>query len=138
MQEKKGMAALAAETSGARPSPAVEGQLRRAFRARQMRRRIPYAAIAASVMLFACSAWLMRSGTPPLMQPVEAATDFIAIAGSDPFEPVESPILVRVTLPRTAMMKFGLPMNAERATEFVEADVVLGYDGMARAIRFVQ
>jgi hypothetical protein len=133
------MSLLARETAEAAPSAAVERNLVAAFRARQARRRLPYSAIAASVVLLAASSWLIRSSSPgPVPAQAEVVTDFIAVAGTDPTEPVESPILVRVKLPRTALVKFGLPMNEERSSEFVKADVVLGNDGLARAIRFVQ
>ena len=46
--------------------------------------------------------------------------------------------MVRVELPRYAMARFGLPVNMERYDERVKADVWLGADGLARAIRFVQ
>ena len=46
--------------------------------------------------------------------------------------------LVRVELPRSALVAFGLPMNVNRYDEKVKADVFFGSDGMARAIRFVQ
>jgi hypothetical protein len=46
--------------------------------------------------------------------------------------------VVRIELPRSALERFGLPMNVERANERVKADVLLGEDGMARAIRFVR
>jgi len=45
---------------------------------------------------------------------------------------------VRVKLPRSALLVFGLPMNEERALEQVQADVMLSNDGLLRAIRFVQ
>jgi hypothetical protein len=32
----------------------------------------------------------------------------------------------------------GLPVNEERANERIRADMVLGQDGIARAVRFVQ
>jgi hypothetical protein len=35
-------------------------------------------------------------------------------------------------------MDVGLPMNAERVSERVKADVLLGNDGLARAVRFVR
>jgi hypothetical protein len=41
-------------------------------------------------------------------------------------------------LPRSALASLGLPMNVERANERVKADVLLGHDGLARAIRFVR
>jgi len=46
--------------------------------------------------------------------------------------------IVRVELPRTTLVKFGLPVNMDRYNERVKADVLLGLDGMAHAIRFVQ
>jgi hypothetical protein len=46
--------------------------------------------------------------------------------------------VVRVEMPRYAMARFGLPVNMERYDERVKADIWLGADGLARAIRFVQ
>jgi hypothetical protein len=46
--------------------------------------------------------------------------------------------VVRVELPRNALASFGLPVNADRAEARVKADVLMGEDGMARAIRFVR
>jgi hypothetical protein len=51
---------------------------------------------------------------------------------------VEDATVVRVQLPRSAMRMVGLPVNEERAGERIRADVVLGQDGIARAVRFVQ
>ncbi len=132
------LAALARETAGALPSLAVERNLVAAFRAQKQRRRLPYLAMAASILLLLASTWLVRSSQPVAVEPAEVATEFIAVPGADVAGPMDEPILVRVTLPRTAMVSFGLPMNTERGTEFVKADVVLGNDGLARAIRFVQ
>jgi hypothetical protein len=69
----------------------------------------------------------------------ESVTEFISlVAGSPGASPLESGQLVRVRLPRAALASLGLPSNAERADEPVKADVLLGNDGMARAIRFVR
>jgi hypothetical protein len=46
--------------------------------------------------------------------------------------------IIRVELPRSALAKFGLPVNMDRYNEKVKADVLLGVDGLAHAIRFVQ
>jgi hypothetical protein len=46
--------------------------------------------------------------------------------------------IVRVELPRSALVRFGLPVNMDRMNEKVKADVWLGVDGLAHAIRFVQ
>jgi hypothetical protein len=46
--------------------------------------------------------------------------------------------IVRMKVPRSALIAFGVPMNMERAGELITADVMIGDDGLARAIRFVQ
>ena len=46
--------------------------------------------------------------------------------------------VVRVRLPRESMRSFGLPVNQDRIVQTVKADVLVGEDGIARAIRFVQ
>ena len=66
----------------------------------------------------------------------ERVTDFIPII-YDP-EPIERGQIVRVRLPRSALAAFGLPLNEEHAEEPIRADVVLGEDGIARAVRFVK
>ena len=43
--------------------------------------------------------------------------------------------MVRVEVPRSAIVAMGIPVNEDLAPEQVEADVVLGADGMARAVR---
>jgi hypothetical protein len=68
----------------------------------------------------------------------EIATDFMPIVQGDNLSSMESGQIVRVELPRSALMSFGLPMNMELADERIKADVVLGNDGVARAIRFVR
>lgn len=75
--------------------------------------------------------------TPPVNQPKEIATDFISLTYGEPEVGPEAQ-MVRVELPRSAMASFGLPVNMDRADQRVKADVLLGADGLARAIRFVQ
>jgi len=68
----------------------------------------------------------------------EIATDFFPLVNRESFSQLDSGQVVRVELPRSALMSFGLPMNMERAHERIKADVVVGNDGLARAIRFVR
>jgi len=68
----------------------------------------------------------------------EIATDFIPLTFTADVTASESGHLVRVRMPRSALVAMGLPMNAERASEFVRADVFYGDDGLARSIRFIQ
>jgi hypothetical protein len=64
--------------------------------------------------------------------------DFVPVPNAARIEPNEDVNLVRVAVPRSTMMSMGIPVNAENASETVLADVVLGADGMARAIRVVE
>jgi hypothetical protein len=64
----------------------------------------------------------------------EIATDFVPLT-SGWMSPASHARLVRVRLPSTALLYFGLPGGTSAAT--VEADVVLGEDGVAHAVRFV-
>jgi len=67
----------------------------------------------------------------------EIATDFIPLS-SMPANLQDGGQIIRVELPRSALTKFGLPVNMDRYNEKVKADVLFGVDGMAHAIRFVQ
>jgi hypothetical protein len=68
----------------------------------------------------------------------EIATDFIPLLNRETLAQMDGGQVMRVELPRSALMSFGLPMDMERAAERVKADVVVGNDGLARAIRFVR
>ena len=66
----------------------------------------------------------------------DTAGEFIALAGSS--YPMGDGMVVRVELPRSAPALVGLPLAGGDISGTVTADVVLGQDGVARAIRFVQ
>ena len=68
----------------------------------------------------------------------EIATRFLPITLVGGLEQMDGGQLVRVEMPRSALVSFGLPMNIERANERIKADVLIGNDGVARAIRFVR
>ena len=68
----------------------------------------------------------------------EIATDFIPLSYMNVVSLQDGGQIVRVELPRSALVKFGLPVNMDRYNERVKADVLLGVDGLAHAIRFVQ
>jgi hypothetical protein len=68
----------------------------------------------------------------------EIATDFIPLGNMNSTALQDGGTIVRVELPRSALVRFGLPVNMDRVNENVKADVWLGVDGLAHAIRFVQ
>ena len=82
------------------------------------------------------------TGTRPAPQVVEepgdvAAADFVLWPGAAAWPPFESGELVRVTLPLDALPALGFAPPAA-ADALVQADVLVGQDGFARAIRLVQ
>ena len=76
----------------------------------------------------------------PAMPPVtkEVVTHFVSLGYGSALDLQDGAQMVRVELPRSALARFGLPMNMDRADERITADVLVGADGLARAIRFVQ
>jgi hypothetical protein len=68
----------------------------------------------------------------------EIVTDFFPLGGASALTAIEGGHVVRVEVPRAALASFGLPLNAESTAGRVKADVVIGDDGIARAIRFVR
>jgi hypothetical protein len=69
----------------------------------------------------------------------EMASNFIPLPYGSGLPLDEGWEMVRVSLPRSALETLGVPWAGEEASaELVQADVVLGQDGLARAIRLVQ
>lgn len=65
----------------------------------------------------------------------EAATEFIALS----YLPAsESGQIISVKVPRSVMVALGVTTDTERSRELVKAEVVIGDDGAARAIRFIK
>jgi hypothetical protein len=62
---------------------------------------------------------------------------FIRLPNAAKISPNEDVNLVCVEVPRSSMIALGFEVSAERAAEPVRADVMLGADGMARAVRFL-
>ena len=68
----------------------------------------------------------------------EVVTEFYPLMESADLDSLEVFLMVRVELPGSALRAAGLPVAPELINEPVTADVMLGYDGLARAIRFVR
>lgn len=65
----------------------------------------------------------------------EVVTSFLPLGFSS--SPADAYQVVRVQLDRSSLLQFGLPVNAELADRPVDADLLVGNDGMPRAVRFV-
>jgi hypothetical protein len=74
---------------------------------------------------------------PGDIAPSEFVTQFFPVMQGGDLIPLESGRIVRVRMPRSNLIPLGIPINQERANEPIKADVLLGNDGLARAIRLV-
>jgi hypothetical protein len=138
---------------------AVELRLRSAFRRKYAHPKWPYFAVAAAVVIALLiyprpKAQTMEIAvvTPPVPvlattetvpqktvrhrpRSTEVVTEFYSLMEDAP--PFEQGELLRVSLPAAAMRGVGLPVDEDRLADMVQADVLVGQEGLARAIRFV-
>lgn len=84
------------------------------------------------------NAALITDSMPVYAKRDEYATDFIPLSYGGVQKPMESGEVIRLQMSRSALIAFGLPVNVEQAEALVKAELLLGEDGMARAIRFVR
>ena len=144
--------AVAREDADLAPSRGVETRLLDELRsiARARRRRVAAAglAVAAVLTLVATMSWRILSSEqtaanlpPATTSRSEMATTFFPLTYSN--LPISNAQLVRVQVPRSALASFGLaPIDVPTAaggsaSGTVAADVLVGEDGVARAVRFV-
>ena len=79
-----------------------------------------------------------RRRTKPRPRRAETVTEFFPLIEGDDLESLEYTQIVRVELTPSALREVGLPMSYASEGDSVKADVILGHDGLARAIRFVR
>lgn len=72
------------------------------------------------------------------MGDAEETTAFIPLTYMGGGAATDGGLIVRVEVPRTTLLSLGLPLNLERHTSVVKADLLVGDDGIARAIRLVE
>ena len=149
--------AVAGEDASLGASSVVEARLRSEVRsiARARRRRVAIVTLAAAAVLAIAIAvpWKRSADNASAGQPAstpaprnevatEVATAFFPLTYCS--LPISNAQLVRVQVPRSALASFGLapidvPDSAPggTASATVAADVLVGEDGVARAVRFV-
>jgi hypothetical protein len=137
--------ALAREDEAAQPSPALEMRLREAMSARAPRRPwsrpLLLASLAATLLLaIGLSASLRREAPLPSPPAIEAdgaePEEFAPLVYGEPLEGADALHLTRVRVPRSALASFGWRGPVDDGPP-VEAEVLVGQDGVARGIRFV-
>jgi hypothetical protein len=76
------------------------------------------------------------SGTSRRVVPGEAVTNFVAFPGAEALPDPTEATLVRVRVPQVELRNLGFEFR-NRQSDFVQADFVVGQDGLARAVRLV-
>jgi len=145
------MRALAEDDAKLRSSPDVEkrllSELRAYSRTRRRRTWLGVSSVAAALLLgMALYVWrignrqpsdTVQSPSAPEAAITEVATEFLPL----PYYhvPMNTGSTVRIQVPATALVSFGLAPNGFREGDgTVQADVLVGDDGLARAVRFVR
>ena len=159
----KGLRALAA-MEPRQASPRVEQTLRATFRARAERKRrsvlgwsaAGFVAIAAAIVVLLLARFPRSRGveSPQVVSKAPAASmagvqnavvrtdelagSFYPLAEADELPPVETTLVVRVQLPVSSLELMGFPVDEDAGAEPVQAEVLLGQDGLARGVRLAQ
>ncbi|MHB8542115.1 MAG: hypothetical protein ACYDCD_14425 [Candidatus Acidiferrales bacterium] len=68
----------------------------------------------------------------------DPTADFVPVPYSEGFAPGDSGMIIRVEMPRSALADLGYSVDATRAADLVQADLLVGEDGWPRAVRLVQ
>ena len=134
----------AERTAPAHVEAHVIGDIRRLARDRRSRTARRAAALAVSAVVVVATVALIRvrrserpADAPGVSQ--EITTAFLPLPYSG--VPVSNGAIVRLRVPRAALASFGLlaPDASDAASDAtVTADVIVGDDGLARAVRFVR
>lgn len=140
---------------GPRQAPAhVRERLLMEFRKRSVRKRrmvwFPASGIAAIAAALVLLVAMPRHVSRVPVKPAAGTTDVRANVSSDPdsgfyplpeaegLPPVENATVIRVQMSVESLQSMGLDVNGDNSADPVEADVLVGQDGLARAVRFVE
>jgi hypothetical protein len=149
----------AAEEGATEAPPRVEAILRAAFVHERVRARVapttPVLLGLAAAALLVIAALLSpprpgnkdsaegasrATGAPEggLVPSADEAATFMPLQDADPLAEGEGGEVMRVTLPLSALGDTGWPVNDDGSFQTVEADVLVGEDGLARAVRLAE
>jgi hypothetical protein len=119
-------------------SPRVEQNLAAVFRARHPRKiRLWISAATAAVLLLSLT--LLRKHPPPRQDyVVYNVAGFVALPYAQSGVPLESVVVIRVQMRPAELSSIGVAVPATASTAQFTADLLVGQDGVARAIRLVE
>jgi hypothetical protein len=79
-----------------------------------------------------------KTSAPRRATASDDVTDYIPLTYLADATALESGMVIRVELSPSALIAMGAPAPMERSDSLVKADLIVGDDGVARAVRFVQ
>jgi predicted anti-sigma-YlaC factor YlaD len=128
----------------------VEQQLVAQFRKHHRRRHLMTwalaPALAAAAAGIALLAWPHQERSTPVPVSLaavaggeeDADAGFYPLPEAEALPAVENAMVVRVQLPVSSLELMGVPVGDERADSSVQAELLLGQDGLARGVRLAQ
>jgi hypothetical protein len=130
-----------AEAAPQAASVESEQRLREIFRARQRRRRAwKYLTAVAASLVIGGASYVLWQGHERKMAATESSyvspPGFLALPYAQSDVPLEHAVVVRVNMPPSEASALGVPFDPG-ARKRISADLLIGQDGMARAVRFV-
>ncbi len=131
----------------------IEERLKAEFRRRNRRHRLaawsPVFGVAAAAgialllwphsekpKLTPAPAAAVAQNTPAVDEDADAS--FYPLPEAEALPALENAMVVRVQLPVSSLQLMGFPVTEERAGVSVQAELLLGQDGLARGVRLVQ
>jgi hypothetical protein len=144
----QGLHALASKGPSQAPAR-VEERLVAEFRkgARQRRTRAWISAVSSGAIVAAVAVLLWIGPLRPQLAtvqreaavlPDDSAVGFYPLPDAEALPPIESAMVVRLQMPMASLALIGFPINPDRNSDRVEAEVLLGQDGLARGVRLVE
>jgi hypothetical protein len=133
------MSKLAAELADTGAPPEVESAVLAEFdRLKRRRRGRNWIAAAGAIAASVAGMWVVehRPAAPPSVQ-VQDEQPFVPIPYVLPPAPYERVEVVRMKLPVAALIAAGFRMQTADLGAEAEADVIVGQDGRARAVRLI-
>jgi hypothetical protein len=118
--------------------PKVQRELVAAFRANRRRKHLwIYSAVAAAAVLV-LSLSLLPKHAIVNTETVYTAPGFVALPYSQSAVPLESVVVMRVQMQPAELISLGVAVPAAASSAKITADILVGQDGVPRAVRLVQ
>jgi len=80
----------------------------------------------------------MQSTAESVAAEEDADASFYPLPEAEALPAVENAMVVRVQMPVSSLRLMGFPLEEERADAAVQAELLLGQDGLARGVRLAE